>query len=81
MHTHQFKVVGAGRFPLDMLRRDQCFPASEDDANRAMNDKAIRIVELKAYTERDLFYPTVGRWESFGWKVVEIDRVPGTYRG
>jgi hypothetical protein len=81
MVTHSFKVVGTGRFPLDMLRRDQCFPSTEDDAERAEHTKAMRIVSLTTYRERDLFMPTVGRWESFGWKVIEIDSRPFSVGG
>ena len=65
-----YEVVGSGEFPLDMLRYDQAWFASEAQAN---------IVQ-HSYTNGDRFtrrtvtvsshkLPTVGRWASFGWTV------------
>jgi hypothetical protein len=32
MVIHKFFVQGQGHFPIDMLRYDACFPASEHDS-------------------------------------------------
>jgi hypothetical protein len=72
-----FTVVGAGRFPFDMLRYDACWPVSGDDAAAiALNTgemrarasrRAVRLSTVRRHT------PTLGRWSSFGWTVVSHD--------
>lgn len=59
-----YDVVGSGTFPMDMLRYDRAFPASEQDANTAMHGRGVRTVCLRGLDE-----PTKGRWESFSWTV------------
>ena len=67
-----FTVQGRGQFPLDMLRYDSCYPATQQDVV-VMED---REVEREVTVERTLdswtkaWKPTFGRWESYGWKVV-----------
>lgn len=73
-------VTGRGRFPLDMLRYDSCFPASESDAYKIeatyeeYSKWSIRIAKptrnLVVVGGKDDF--TIARWESFGCKI-EID--------
>jgi hypothetical protein len=80
--TTTFTVEGTYPFPVDMLRYDACFPATSDDAvelgascdfnrRRASSsigeDKKRRRVKLATNLQNK---PTVGRWESFGWRVV-----------
>jgi hypothetical protein len=68
--TVEFLVTGRGSFPIDMLRYDRCSPKSEFDSGeiersfQPRSHRATRLVALIGATE-----PTVGRWESFGWKV------------
>jgi hypothetical protein len=66
----RFVVEGAGDFPMDMLRYDTCFPATEDDARRAALQNGTRQVTVigRSLAGR---VPTEGRWASFGWKVIE----------
>lgn len=69
-----FTVVGTYGFPLDMLRYDKCWPAREGDAGSiaatlwVQADRDSRRIEMMG-----LKVPTVGRWASFGWKVVEVN--------
>lgn len=77
-----FVVTGRGRFPMDMLRYDQCWPKDSTDAN-LLNDpdpyasdderydfrRKLRTVTLISAGYRT---PTPERWDSFGWKVVEV---------
>lgn len=75
-----FTVESNFSFPIDMLRYDGCFPASEVDSgviSRSLTDferpvkvKIGRWVHGKGYSE-----PTIGRWESFGCKVSEINTI------
>lgn len=64
-----FTVRGRGPFPLSMLRFDEAFPASDEDANKI--EESIRMfmkweVNLRSNARHA---PTVGRWESFNCKV------------
>lgn len=69
-----FDVTGYGPFPLDMLRYDCCFPASEEDSarmertfNRRARDEAT--ITLRYVSEYKPKGPTDARWRSFGWRV------------
>lgn len=78
----RFTVSGRGEFPMDMLRYDECYPVGPDDvaAIRAtfdMSDDAprgpyeVRLLhrgEGQGYPK-----PTVARWNSFCWGVIDID--------
>lgn len=75
VHTFRFTVEGAGSFPLDMLRYDGCFPRESADAIRAQEDRDRRRVTLLAYSERNDWQPTVGRWASFNWKVLTAEEL------
>lgn len=69
----RFTVEGAGPFPLDMLRYDRCTPDTEADALRAQDTHGgRRKVVLQRLIDSPFWVPTVGRWESFGWKVVPL---------
>lgn len=77
--THRFSVMGSSTFPLDMLRRDQCYPSSESEAElltRHFQDLRIAgrtetaVIELEARKQR-FWVPTEERWDSFGWKVLD----------
>lgn len=64
----EFSVQGSGAFPMDMLRYDLCWPATETDANMLGTVGAFgtnRTISLKG-----LKPPTSNRWASFSWRVV-----------
>jgi hypothetical protein len=78
-NTTRFVVKGRGRFPVDMLRYDACWPASSEDAGKitrliADADHPDRFSETPV-TEVALTVapgygpPTVARWNSYGWAV------------
>jgi hypothetical protein len=72
----EFEVAGRGQFPIDMLRYDQCWPKRESEDAMGIersfrNDPGI----LRQVTLRGLHPPTVGRWESFGWKIIDERKV------
>lgn len=72
-------VEGAGPFPVDMLRYDQCFPCTEADDSKAIDlsfrprgqrgPYRVRLVTISRTA------PTTGRWDSFGFKVTEVGGV------
>jgi hypothetical protein len=77
---YKFTVTGKGRFPIDMLRHDQCFPLTTGDAQFFENSldpelpRALRHIELGAVADGG-FRPTEGRWDSFGWHIHGFDVV------
>lgn len=76
-YFYAFDVEGKGHFPIDMLRHDQCFPMSELDSRVIENYDAvrgIRTVRLCAVSHVG-WQPTDGRWDSFGWHVMNFGEV------
>lgn len=71
-HTFRFTVVGAGPFPFDMLRYDDCYPADTDSAMNLQPTSVRREVVLVSHQPRRWWNPTFDRWRSFGW-VVKTD--------
>ena len=62
-----FIVEGRGHFPLDMLRRDSCFPTDEGETYYMRNHNSENAqVTLKTHQP----FITEGRWNSFGWKII-----------
>ena len=84
------KVMGSGRFPVDMLRYDTCSPATEQDSGiieqtlnqqRSLKDNNWAVFVKKILIERrrknePVF--TVGRWISFSCIIQEVDSPHGT---
>lgn len=72
MYCTEFAVVGSGKFPTDMLRRDMCHPVDESEANsiNADYDAPRRIVRLRTWSHNKFWRPTYDRWLSMGWSVV-----------
>lgn len=69
---HEFTVKGGGLFPFDMLRYDQCWPKSESTDSAAI-ERTTRHGHggTEEVTLVGLNSPTQGRWQSFGWRVIE----------
>lgn len=76
MNSCRFTVSGAGPFPFDMLRFDRCFPVTPDAAAQmhVVEGNIHREVELVSWQGSRNWLPTVERWRSFGWIVVNKDR-------
>jgi hypothetical protein len=74
---YESTVTGRGAFPVDMLRYDRCFPATERDAIQIGTSFGLRMGVTDAsrsfticvISEHPL---TSARWSSFGWQVDEI---------
>lgn len=67
-----FTVTGGGRFPLSMLRFDEAWPATDEDAQtieETFNNHIRRWTVTLRTTAR--FAPTIGRWDSFNCRVKE----------
>ena len=81
-YIHKLVVVGYSAFPVDMLRRDCCYPARESDqhamvysfdsqlcVDQRKSGKPFEVTVMKVtdYADEERAW-TVGRWQSFGWK-------------
>lgn len=77
MSKWTISVSGKGEFPWDMLRYDECYPASTDDALMmpAPLVPSTGASEREFWTKRRTVVlrsnkaPTIARWDSFGWTV------------
>jgi hypothetical protein len=73
-----FDVTGRGPFPLDMLRYDHCWPASQDAVSRIgaslspqREPAAEQTIRLRRWTNE----PKASlnpRWHSYGWTPTEV---------
>ncbi len=74
VYTQSFTVEGRSDFPVDMLRYDNCYPdTSEDAVNMLSDEPEPRQVKLRRLVFNKTQMPTEGRWSSFGWKVVKTE--------
>lgn len=68
------RAFGAS-FPIDMLRYDQSYPATEGDAGKIertfnLRERTTQSIDLVS----DVATPTPARWASFGWTVVCVEK-------
>jgi hypothetical protein len=81
MYITKVIVKGKGRFPLDMLRYDNCVPESSMDAAKMedayQNSGDAREVVLRRYSVNP-GPPTIARWSSFLWTVVQVADLNGS---
>lgn len=76
----KFTVKGNNTpFPIDMLRFDECWPASVQDSTKISNSFGFRHGrrvrwELELLTARDTA-PTEDRWLSFAVEIVGVQSV------
>jgi len=69
----EFTVSGKGSFPFDMLRYDRCYPI-ETGFDYMVTAKGVRSLRMGS-VRRSIVdaYPTVARWQSFGWIVTRLE--------
>jgi len=79
VYRQRIIVEGSGSFPFDMLRYDSCSPSKEEEIHKlTMGFRDMpeyhepRQVELVRYSLNGE-WPTVARWKSFGWRVIQVD--------
>ena len=82
MFRQRYSVKGNFRFPIDMLRYDESYPASERDAARierlrepqvTSNESEINLERIVGDPDQQ---PCNDRWKSFGWTVAELTTEP-----
>jgi hypothetical protein len=76
---HTYVVEGRGEFPTDMLRRDNSAFHNATEGLYALQASKRRTVKLETPVLPKFWTPLVGRWESFGWKVIEHNGVAFPY--
>lgn len=66
----RFTIEGRGPLPFDLLRADQCWPASSRDAAQipAADPIASRSLTLETAAK---YAPNRRAWALAGWKVVD----------
>lgn len=71
----EYRVVGEGFFPYDMLRYASCWPADSDSVSK-MGATGRRTIAIRCHSpikkdgERKLEgWIRANRWKSFGWTV------------
>jgi hypothetical protein len=70
MYITTFNVKGSGFFPLTMLQRDACYPATDKSVEQIhTSERSERTIQLKAMHPRKDHMLNVSRWISFGWEV------------
>lgn len=72
-----YRVVGRGAFPVDMLRYDRAtFLNSDEEAEARIDWRTLvdsgRYGLSRSFAMESPNPPTVGRWNSFGWRVEEM---------
>lgn len=69
---YQYTVRGFGNFPIDMLRFDQSWPASEAESGNITRPPFEGVIKMRDVVLRTIRpQVTDGRWISFGWTVTE----------
>lgn len=72
-----YTVTGFGQFPIDMLRHDRSFPASEMESGKIAQtfhkggDRWSISLAMHGATRAD--GPCEGRWQSFCCKVSDVE--------
>ena len=74
LYLHEATVHVRGRFPVDMLRYDSCFPATAEDASAITDSVRERPrgtgrVRLQAFSKNKIHW-TPARWKSFCAEIV-----------
>jgi len=64
-----FRVSGRGEFPVDMLRRDECYPYRTEDAMIILGGATAPKRVGVFVSPRP---PLIDRWDSFGWNVEQV---------
>lgn len=77
-YVYIMTVTGSLPFPTDMLRYDRCTPKTEIDSlaiNRSHEIPAGKTtLRVMSDGRPARWAPTEGRWESFGWKILDVTR-------
>ena len=82
---HEIGIRWHGRFPIDMLRHDNCFPTDNEDAD-AIEDsiaepsmaigRAPRLANVTTYSDSEESPWTVERWKTFGCDLEPVEVRP-----
>jgi hypothetical protein len=72
-----FVVRSVFEFPIDMLRYDEAFPATEQDSGKIhrsiVDHDRSELIQVARFVENKSSMPTIERWQSFGCKITDIE--------
>ena len=76
----KFIVKGRRPFPIDMLRYDNCYPANIPAVESITESLDPQIIDndpgmTRKVSLKGRVAPTMGRWNSFGWEVTDIQNL------
>jgi hypothetical protein len=82
---YHYQVAGRWPFPTDMLRRDESEALSDADHRVVVSLSGDHMPDYAPHLEAPINLigpnrPNVERWNSFDWKVIEIDEYSGSTR-
>lgn len=72
----RWEITGKGAFPIDMLRHEQCWPATDQDSKKIRfslhpgTENIIQMIEVETFREGIGFarrQPDYKHWSSHGW--------------
>ena len=72
-------IPADGEMPIDMFRRDECYPITSELRSTSPSDRVIkvaRVVQSGRFNEQPdgLFPFTYRRWRSFGCPVLKVEK-------
>lgn len=72
----RWEATGKGTFPIDMLRHEQCWPATDRDSKKIAfslhpeTENIVQMITVETYREGfDGRKPDYRHWASYGWDV------------
>jgi hypothetical protein len=68
-HWHRIEVTGRGKFPIDMLRYDQCFPLYDSDTEIMRHPINEPQIVALGHWGPSSWKPTASRWKGYHWTV------------
>jgi hypothetical protein len=72
MSKRTYDVIGPAPFPIDMLRHDECWPTTSEDAVMVQTASVRDSVSINKRFRISITSgrePTPSRWGKFGWGV------------
>ena len=76
--TRLAKITGCGKFPIDMLRYENCSPVTERDSHQISRtfDQYERLERWTIYVRRNKLAPwAVERWISFNCQIRMVETI------
>ena len=80
--TFKVRMRQRFKFPVDMLRYDHCWPASEQDSVAMTTAVKSSKDWVEMYVAENIHFIVLNghgctpeRWQSFGWEVLDLRKI------